>query len=236
LFDATKLDEEKWNRGYWSSTMEGEFYHKFRRFDTIKEDGQEEKCLEIDQLYSMRMSDYMRYLHRRETYLSDNSEDPNFSFLDHDEREHTIHVGVVCLYMIDFDLNRFLPSTHTNFLESFGYHKVLPGGEHCMMNSVTSNARPFMGPNVYITPPASFTTFHQDGHGTVDSGHLVITGYNEVVMLRRLTERHKKHALWLLTGNRSTDTGSTLEHFDGLYSEPHSDGLVRPICVLIIIG
>lgn len=79
-----------------------------------------------------------------------------------------------------------------------------------------------MGPNLYVTPPASFTHFHQDGHGTVDSGHLCISGFNEVVMLRRLTERHKKHALWVLSGKKPGGF-----HFDGLYSMPHGDGLVR---------
>lgn len=29
---------------------------------------------------------------------------------------------------------------------------------------VNANGRPFMGPNLYLTPPASFTHFHQDGH------------------------------------------------------------------------
>jgi hypothetical protein len=82
-----------------------------------------------------------------------------------------------------------------------------------------------MGPNLYITPPASFTHFHQDGHGTVDSGHLCISGYNEVVILRRLTERHKKHALWILTGNRNDESKPNPPVFDGLYSEPHGDGL-----------
>lgn len=52
--------------------------------------------------------------------------------------------------------------------------------------------RPFMGPNLYITPPGSYTIFHQDGHGTVDSGHLCLSGYNEVIILRQLTETHKK--------------------------------------------
>ena len=75
---------------------------------------------------------------------------------------------------------------------------------------------------MYVTPPAAFTHFHQDGHGTVDSGHLCLSGYNEVVILRRLTERHKKHALMILTGN-----GETNGYFDGLYQEPHQDQLVR---------
>ena len=101
-----------------------------------------------------------------------------------------------------------------------------------MMNSVTSNARPFMGPNLYVTPPAAFTHFHQDGYGTVDSGHLCLNGYNEVVMLRRLTERHKKHALLVLTGNHKElkESGKNKlkpSFFNGLYEEPHGDNLVR---------
>ena len=39
-----------------------------------------------------------------------------------------------------------------------------------------------------------FTQTHQDGHGTVDSGHSNLSGYYEVVMLRRLPECHKLNA------------------------------------------
>jgi hypothetical protein len=87
---------------------------------------------------------------------------------------------------------------------------------------------------MYITPPAAFTHFHQDGHGTVDSGHLCINGYNEVVMLRRLTERHKKHALLILTGNRKAagKQEQRQRYFDGLYQEPHGDGLVSSLSLL----
>ena len=87
-----------------------------------------------------------------------------------------------------------------------------------MMNAVNVNGRPFMGPNLYITPPSSFTHFHQDGHGTVDSGHLCLSGYNEVVMLRRLPERHKCHALELLNGSSSSSHSA-------LYGLPHRDDL-----------
>ena len=77
-----------------------------------------------------------------------------------------------------------------------------------------------MGPNLYITPPASFTQFHQDGFGTVDSGHLCLSGANEVVMLRRLSQRHKGHGLNLLKGVHKN------LRYDGLYDLPHGDGLV----------
>jgi hypothetical protein len=94
------------------------------------------------------------------------------------------------------------------------------------------SARPVMGPNMYVTPPASFTHFHQDGHGTVDSGHLCLSGYNEVVILRRLTERHKKHALVILTGDvdvekKKPNMQDPPTYYDGLYEEPHADKLVR---------
>lgn len=76
---------------------------------------------------------------------------------------------------------------------------------------------------MYVAPPPSFTGFHQDGHGTVDSAHHVLSGYNEVVMLRRMPERHKKNALMLLSNPQATK--SEQRYFDGLYSEPHGDGL-----------
>lgn len=55
--------------------------------------------------------------------------------------------------------------------------------------------------------------------GTVDSGHLCLSGYNEVVMLRRLPERHKCRALELLNG-------SSHSSYSALYGLPHRDDLV----------
>ena len=76
-----------------------------------------------------------------------------------------VHIMGLDLKEIDFDVQKLTPLLHKNFLDTFKYPEVLPGGDYCMMNSVTPNGRPFMGPNMYITPPASFTHFHQDGHG-----------------------------------------------------------------------
>ncbi len=84
-----------------------------------------------------------------------------------------------------------------------------------------------MGPNLYVTPPGSFTHFHQDGHGTVDSGHMCIDGYNEVIMLRRMNERHKKHALHLLTcADRCKGKGV---QYDALYGLPHHNVSPSPL-------
>lgn len=93
------------------------------------------------------------------------------------------------------------------------------------MTSKSSRCHSFSPPLlVYITPPGTFTHFHQDGHGTVDSGHLALSGYNEICILRRLTERHKRHALWLLTGTKTEEKSARQTFFDGLYAEPHADG------------
>uniref|UniRef100_A0A7S4EEL1 DUF6824 domain-containing protein n=1 Tax=Pseudo-nitzschia australis TaxID=44445 RepID=A0A7S4EEL1_9STRA len=227
LLNMSKVDPSLWSLEYLRTCIGREFYHKFRRFDrTVDENGIVSNT-EKDTLYSMRFEDYAQYCDNRESYLkernSDSSstvEEPEFTFEDHQGKTHTLGVWTSALYMIDFDMNRLTPLLNENFLKSFELPAVLPGGSHCMMNSVTADARPFMGPNLYVTPPASFTHFHQDGHGTVDSGHLCISGFNEVVMFRRLTERHKKHALWILSGKITEGY-----HFDGLYSVPHGDGL-----------
>ncbi len=77
-----------------------------------------------------------------------------------------------------------------------------------------------MGPNMYLTPPGAFTSFHQDGHGTVDSGHTCIAGYNEVVMLRRLPEDHKCNAIRYMS--KKVERGRK-----PLYEAPHDRVQVR---------
>ena len=96
-----------------------------------------------------------------------------------------------------------------------------------------------MGPNLYITPARAFTHLHQDGHGTVDSGHQCLTGYNEVVMLRRLDEVHMKVGLARGARRRRPPPAPLTPHplqdalnvmrgeateYDALYDEPHNAG------------
>jgi len=73
-----------------------------------------------------------------------------------------------------------------------------------------------MGPNMHVTPPGAFTHLHQDGNGTLDLAHFCLSGCNEVVMLRRLTERHKSHAISLLNRTVNYDVLGALSHGDGL--------------------
>ena len=73
-----------------------------------------------------------------------------------------------------------------------------------------------MGPNLYVSPGGGFTHLHQDGHGTVDSGHLDVMGFNEVIMLRRMPAVHKRNACRIVPG--------ASENYDALYGKPHDTG------------
>jgi len=72
-----------------------------------------------------------------------------------------------------------------------------------------------MGSNVYLTPPGSWTLFHLDGKGTVDSGHFCAAGYNEVVMLARNDPPHLRGAMKLMKRNSVVQADALL------YESPH---------------
>jgi hypothetical protein len=63
---------------------------------------------------------------------------------DHKGEEITINVTKTVLYMLDYDIVKLLPTLYDDFISCFKLRGALPGGSHCMMNSVTSNGRPFM--------------------------------------------------------------------------------------------
>lgn len=42
------------------------------------------------------------------------------------------------------------------------------------------------------------TPFHEDGFGSIDSGHLCLSGYNEVIILRRLDGKARRKAAKIL--------------------------------------
>eukprot|EP00571_Detonula_confervacea_P000867 CAMPEP_0172328380 /NCGR_PEP_ID=MMETSP1058-20130122/60322_1 /TAXON_ID=83371 /ORGANISM="Detonula confervacea, Strain CCMP 353" /LENGTH=2122 /DNA_ID=CAMNT_0013045493 /DNA_START=119 /DNA_END=6484 /DNA_ORIENTATION=+ len=229
---ADAINPSLWTREYIEGCIGSEYHHKFRGFETIPQEGDPgeqvvKQAKEKEGWYSMKVSDYFRYLEQRQSVKNsrlNNTEEKEdsklsntFSFTDSYGKEKSVNVDNEALYMIDVDMVKLLPQAFEDLQRNFKLPGILPGGSHCMMNAVNANGRPFMGPNLYITPPSSFTHFHQDGHGTVDSGHLCLSGYNEVVMLRRLTERHKCHAIQILTG--------TSDSHGALYGLPHRDGL-----------
>ena len=147
LLSQSTLNPEYWKLEYLQTVLNQEYYHKFRRFDTTVDTNGLEKCREVDGMYSMRIGTYVEYLKKRHNVLTSEegaSTDPSFSFVDHEGREQKIgHVGVSAIYMIDLDINKLVPNLHEDFLDSFRYPGVLPGGDHCMMNSVRCQNRSF---------------------------------------------------------------------------------------------
>jgi len=223
---ADAMDPTLLSREYFDGCIGNKYHHRIRQFESISTDGQANGGVstkiskEKDGMLSMKFSDYFKYLDKRQAAnVQDENAPPGeantFTFVDGNDETKTVKVDEDALYLLDVDMVKLLPQSFDDLKNNFMLPSILPGGSHCMMNALNVNGRPFMGPNLYITPPASFTHFHQDGHGTVDSGHLCLSGYNEVVMLRRLTERHKYHALRLLTG--ASDSKKTL------YDLPHRD-------------
>jgi hypothetical protein len=71
------------------------------------------------------------------------------------------------------------------------------------------------------TTGGAYTSVHQDGHGTVDSGHTCLKGNNEVVLLRgSMPENCKIKACSLIPG--APRDGSKV-----LYTLPHQEGEVQ---------
>ena len=147
LLEMLHLDRKLWTMENIAGTFLDEFYHKFRRFDSKSRDGTN-IVVEVDNLCSMRMADYCAYLEKRARYLAGaENEGPDFSFEDHERNEHKLDVSVTALYCIDLDIKKNLKEMYDYFLENFRMPSILPGGQYCLMNKVTEDARPFMGPN-----------------------------------------------------------------------------------------
>jgi hypothetical protein len=172
------------------------FYHKFKRFERRHDGTMEERG---EGFLSMKMEDFQSYLSMRSKCLENLNELKGFKFVDNAGITHSIaDVTTTSLYLLDLYMPRYTHRMFDEFKLEFKLSSCLPGGRHCMTSSLPEDSRRALGPNAYISAPDAYTHFHRDGHGTVDSGHFVVSGYNEVVILRRLTWRHTQHAMKLL--------------------------------------
>ncbi|CAM9360246.1 unnamed protein product [Ascophyllum nodosum] len=134
--------------------------------------------------------------------------EPSMKFTSFDGKPRTVNLLRESVYLTDMDLTRYLPECANNLGREF-MMDIMPGGSTCAMQYMPRESRPFLGPNLYITPPGSWTHFHQDGNGTVDSGHQCLAGRNRVIMLRRLDEDNKRRALRILAGDHDLGTNSS---------------------------
>jgi len=145
------LDPELWNSKYIGEILHREYHHKIRRFDIVDVEGRS-KCVERDAMLSMTAMDYDQYVQKRERVLQGLDTEKAFRYVDHDNITKSFDVETTVLYIIDLDVTTMLPALYTNFKESVRLPGVLPGGAHCMMSAVCNDARPFMGPNLYVSP------------------------------------------------------------------------------------
>ena len=182
--------------------------------------------VETTKRISMTGSDYCMYLKQRKDLLSRTgsiaaaitSQDDHAQFELLSEKR-SIHVGKIALYFTDFELGD--NASLLGQLELRGPMKyMLPSKEWCMTESasviaiifasifvllcslfplqLTNTEKVSYGPHVFVAPTTSFTSFHQDCYGTVDSVHHCHSGCNEIVMLPRLNQAKKLEALDIL--------------------------------------
>ena len=140
ICSAHGLHKKIWNSDYMKNLAGNEYHHKIKQFEQIMHPGDDNQTLfkELDGFVSMKISDYFSYLDKRAKSKSD---DDTFTFIPFDKTDPvTINLQRTGLYMIDFDMVKLLPRCHDNFLESFKLKGILPGGEYCMMHSVSTSS------------------------------------------------------------------------------------------------
>jgi len=102
-------------------------------------------CIEKDGDISMTVGDHVRYLQQwekvEEARSSGQEECYTFAYTKY-KREgegEEVHVDVRGdnIYLIDLDLKKLLPETFEDLKRNFLAPGILPGGVHCMMNSVS---------------------------------------------------------------------------------------------------
>lgn len=138
LISIQSLNKDLWTQEYLGRVLSDDFYHKFRMFNKVSQQDGLERYIECDDWVTMKVGTYIKFLNHRQNYLLETEKNPIFAYVDHKGVTHWLHIGTTVLYMVDVDTSRLLPELNTNFFESFLYHGILPGGSHCLMNSVSN--------------------------------------------------------------------------------------------------
>ena len=194
-------------------------------YKSLVENGQVVTVEETKRM-SLTGSDYLRYLKQRKDLLSQEgsikaaiTSQDNCAQFKLSPENTSIHVGKTALYLTDYELGD--NACLMNQLELHGPMKcILPSKEWCMTElasviaiifagifvllcslfplQLMENEKVSYGPHVFVAQATSFTAFHQDCYGTVDSVHYCHSGCNEVVMLPSLNKAEKLKALEIL--------------------------------------
>ncbi len=193
---TANLDRSIWNWNY-IKEVHGDLVHaSYRVFGNSESNP--DIYSERSESTSMKISDYDTYLNLRNSCVK-SKKDQMFSYVDGMQVKQTISVLNTVIYLTDFNIEVLLPDLFQDLYKNYALPEILPGGSKCHLRWLTRSSRPGMGPNIYITPPGSYTIFHTDGHGTVDSG--------------RCTLSLRSHVCCSLNGNMKLFYLNQLSHF-----------------------
>jgi hypothetical protein len=132
-------------------------------------------------------------------------------------------------YWMDIEMEEVTPTFYANFLKNFRLTKYLPAGEGCLHNHLGGpRERPLLGPLAFLGPSEAVTPIHEDGGGTVDSAHLNVQGYNQILIFPRTKGDLDKVARDIMGLNESM----RWENRENLWPTP--DMLRRLLAVRII--
>jgi hypothetical protein len=222
---VSKLFEKMKDLNYLMEQLLLEFgdriYPNFRRWDRVKEGSFVSYKAKRSFVVPMRVKDYVKYL---QILMGENPDSP-FVYVNGKGKDVIIKRATdYIFYMLDIDMPLHLLRINAAFKSEFKMKEILTGGGWCMTNWIGERLRTMMGPNSYISPGecpilkipsvdeisyiwcwqnvqtggGGETEWQDDGHqGSVDSEHTNLHGYNEVVILRRLPEKHREYAMEL---------------------------------------
>lgn len=124
-----------------------QYVHKIRKFSKVKRGttkaGEAYRFSGVT--LSMKVDDYAKYLVFQHDVMektkNGGSDVKNmytkFHFVDHEGKRKTVDVMESVLYLLDLDVGKLLPELHRDLYANFELPGCLPGGAHCMMNSVS---------------------------------------------------------------------------------------------------
>jgi len=233
------LNDSIWNKRYLNSRYGTVTCTNTRKY-SLPTEVNDLSHLEENGFVALTISDYLNITKEKRKLNQHNSEaghiiNSHFKCVD----STMVDLTKESFYLTDVDLEKKFPALYEDFISNFKLKEVLPGGKFCLSQVVSNCAkctyiyphtqhnlqisapsRLPLGPHLFIASQGCYTHLHQDGFGTVDSGHLNLQGYNEVLLLRRLTHSQKQSACSLLEYPK---IDSTNQKYDPLHGLPHDD-------------
>lgn len=130
------IDPRKYNFKYLVNEMRDSTYHKFRRFARFVDEQGVASYNECNGMVSMKPSEYVRYLERRNKARGGELPDQKMVYSEGTRSQEENEEDVV-LYMIDVEMSTYLKGLDDDFKRGFKVPDVLPAGSSCLLNNVS---------------------------------------------------------------------------------------------------